>query len=155
MNRKADLAVGIFLIIGILALTYLSVSFGKVTLFNDHRYEVIATFPNVTGLKVNTSVEMLGIPIGSVKSIVLKDYRAKVTFLIDNQIDLPEDSVAAIRTKGLLGENYVSLTPGGLPTLLSKDGTGEIMETRAPIVLEELIGKAMFGSTDKENKDAF
>lgn len=135
---------------GILGLTYLSLSFGNVNWFRPKGYPVRAVFSNVTGLKVNTSVEMLGIKIGSIQSIELKDYKAHVTMLIDPGVDLPEDSIAAIRTRGLLGEQYVAVSPGGLDAKISKDGAGEIRETQPPLIMEEMIGKLMFGNAEKK-----
>lgn len=135
---------------GIACLVYLSVSFGNVAWFSPEGYEVRAMFSNVTGLKENTAVEMLGINVGRVKAIDLKDYKARVTLLIDRHVDLPEDSIASIRTRGLLGEQYVALSPGGLPDVIHKDGTGEIVETQPPLIMEEMIGKLMFGGTEKK-----
>ncbi len=151
-ERKINLSVGFLMIIGILCITYLSISFGNVDLFQRKGYAVKAVFSNVTGLKVNTSVEMLGIRIGRVKVIDLKDYKAAVTMLIDRNVELPEDSIASIRTRGLLGEQYVSISPGGLETAISRDGTGEIHETQPPLIMEEMIGKMMFGSAEKKEK---
>ncbi|MBI4178687.1 outer membrane lipid asymmetry maintenance protein MlaD [bacterium] len=152
MERKINFAVGLFMLAGIACLGYLSLSFGNVDFFAARGYAVKAVFSNVTGLKVNTSVEMLGIKVGKVTAIDLKDYKAIVTMQIDRQVDLPEDTIASVRTRGLLGEQYVALSPGGLPDLVRKDGTGEIVETQPPLIMEEMIGKMMFGSSDKKEK---
>ncbi len=152
MERKLNFAVGVFMLLGILCLIYLSVSFGNVGWFAPEGYPVKAAFSNVTGLKPNTAVELLGIRIGRVESIELKDYKAVVTMQIDSRVDLPEDSIASIRTRGLLGEQYVSISPGGLPPI-AKDGAGEIVETQPPLIMEEMIGKLMFGSTDKKTEN--
>ena len=153
MERKIDLSVGFLMLAGIAGLVYLSISFGNVELFKSDRYKVRAVFSNVTGLKTSTDVELLGIKVGRIDSIELKDYKAEVTLLIDRRVDLPEDSVAAVRTRGLLGEQYIAIMPGGLPDGIAKDGSGEIMETRPPLIMEELIGKMMFGSTEKKSDE--
>lgn len=138
------------MIAGITCLAYLSVSFGKVGFLQPEGYTVRAVFSNTTGLKENTSVEMLGIKIGRVSSIRLLDYKAQVTMVIDRSVELPEDSIAAIRTRGLLGEQYVSISPGGLESKIPKDGKGEILETQPPLIMEEMIGKLMFGTSEKK-----
>jgi phospholipid/cholesterol/gamma-HCH transport system substrate-binding protein len=144
------------MILGLLCLGYLSVSFGNVEFFRTEGYRVKAVFSNVTGLKINTSVEMLGIRIGAVKQIHLSDFKAVVTMTIDRSVNLPEDSIATIRTRGLLGEQYVAISPGGLEQTVARDGSGEIIETQPPLIMEEMIGKLMFGGADKKDggKDA-
>lgn len=136
---------------GIAALVYLSISFGNVEIFRGRGYTVRAVFSNVTGLKSNTLVEMLGIKIGRVEAIHLKDYKAEVVLRIDGAVELPEDSIAAVRTRGLLGEQYISVSPGGLDAKIPKDGTGEIVETQPPLIMEEMIGKMMFGNAENKS----
>lgn len=136
------------MILGILSLGYVSISFGNVSLFGHDRYKVTAVFSDATGLSPNTDVEMLGINIGEVRDIELTDkYKARVVLGIDRDVDVPEDTIASIKTKGLLGERYVYMSPGALPPI-PKDGSGQIFETQPPIILEDLLGKAVFGSTD-------
>lgn len=148
-NRIIDLSVGFLMIIGIFCLSYVSITFGKVNLFGTNQYQVTADFSNVTGLNQNTEVEMLGIRIGTVEEIKLLDsYKARVNLSIDRQYDLPPGTVASIKTRGLLGEKYVSISPGGLPgPPIKKDGSGKISETNAPLILEDLIGKMVFGES--------
>lgn len=145
MNRAVDFSVGLLMILGVACLAYLSVSFGRVNLFGQDRYPVKAVFSKVTGLKENTEVEMLGIKVGVVDSIHLENYQAHVRMLIDRDVTLPVDTQASIKTEGLLGEKFVSLSPGGLPDNIAKDGSGIIRETTPPMVLEDLIGKMVFG----------
>lgn len=151
-ERRINLSVGFLMILGMVCIAYLSVSFGNIDLFRREGYFVRAEFSNVTGLKVNTAVEMLGIRIGRVKKIALREFKAEVVLLIDRGVDMPEDSIAAVRTRGLLGEQYVSISPGGLETTIAKDGTGEIRETQPPLIMEEMIGKMMFGTAEKKEK---
>lgn len=148
MERLINLSVGLFLLLGIGSLGYLAVNFGEVDFFGDRRYPVQAEFSSVAGLKTNTAVEMSGISVGRVESIELEDYRARVTMMIDRDVDLPEDTIATIRTRGLLGENYVSLNPGGLSMTISKDGDGWIQDTQPPIAFDQLIAEFVFGGSE-------
>ncbi len=147
--NKTNLAVGIFMIIGFACLAYLSVSFGNVNIFGVKRYRVEASFSNVTGLKKDTPVELLGIPVGQVHSIKLDNFQPRVIMMIDYDLKLPEDTIASIRTQGLLGSKYVYLSPGGLPMNLPKDGSAVIRETESPLILEEVIGKFIFGGPEE------
>ena len=150
MNRTVNFSVGLIMLMGIGALAYLTVNFGEVDLFGADRYPVHAEFSSVAGLKPNTAVELSGIQIGRVHSIELADYRARVTLMIDRDVDLPEDTIATIRTRGLLGDNYVSLNPGGLPMTISKDGEGWIQDTQPPISIDQLIARFVFGGEDDD-----
>lgn len=148
MERLVDTSVGFIMILGILALTYVSVSFGNVNLFGSDKYKVTAVFSDATGLNINTDVEMLGIKVGVVKDIELTDeYEARVVMSLRKDVDVPEDTIASVKTQGLLGERYIYLSPGGLPPV-PKDGSGQLFETQPPIILEDLLGKAMFGSAE-------
>lgn len=150
MDRWVNFSVGILLLVGIGCLVYLSVSFGQINLLGSSRYHVKAVFSNVTGLKENTEVEMLGITVGTVDEIKLKDYQAHVSLRIDQDVTLPIDTSASIKTEGLLGERYIALSPGGLPENISKNGDGQIRETQPPLIWEDLIGKMVFGQTEGE-----
>jgi phospholipid/cholesterol/gamma-HCH transport system substrate-binding protein len=138
-----EIAVGIFIIVGLLCLAYISIKLGNVNLSGKNYYPVKAIFSTVKGLKDNTVVEISGVEIGKVDSIRLDNYEAVTTLLIRKGIKLQEDAIASIRTKGLLGEKYVEITPGGSDTMIPPDGT--IFETEPPIDLEKLIGNIVFG----------
>ena len=147
--RKVDFSVGLFIIVGVIILAYMSINFGDLNIFGRNYYRVSARFSNVTGLQRNTEVEMLGIPVGRVDKIQLREFNPTVELLIREDIDLPEDTIASIRTRGLLGEQYVHLSPGGLPMDIPKDGSGEIQETESPLILEEVIGRFIFGEAEE------
>ncbi|MEE9604199.1 MAG: outer membrane lipid asymmetry maintenance protein MlaD [Candidatus Scalindua sp.] len=138
-----EIAVGIFIIVGLLCLAYISIKLGKVNLSGQNYYPVKAIFSTVKGLKDDTVVEISGVEIGKVDSIRLDNYEAVTTLLIRKDIKLQEDAIASIRTKGLLGEKYVEITPGGSDEMIPPDGT--IFETEPPIDLEKLIGNIIFG----------
>ncbi|MDN3512100.1 MAG: outer membrane lipid asymmetry maintenance protein MlaD [Candidatus Jettenia sp. CY-1] len=138
-----EIAVGIFIFFGLLCMGYISVKFGNINLLGDHYYPVKAVFTTVKGLKKNTGVEISGVEVGKVNTIKLINYESVVTLLIRDDVKLQEDAIASIRTKGLLGEKYVEITPGGSDTLIEPGGT--LYETEPPIDLEKLIGNLVFG----------
>ena len=140
---NTEVVVGFFLLLGLLALGYLAVKLGKMEVVGSSGYTVQATFSNVAGLRVGTSVEIAGVDIGWVEGIRLKNYQAVVAFRIKDGVQLPEDSIASIRTKGLIGEQFVRISPGGAEkNLLPGD---EIKETEPPVDIMELIANYAFG----------
>lgn len=150
MERKGlEFGVGIFLIVGLFCLAYLSIKLGNLGLGSSN-YEVNAMFPTVSGLKEKAMVTMAGVPIGNVRKIQLKNGQAEVTLGIEPQIQLEEDSIASIKTMGIIGDKYISITPGGSDAFIQPGGI--IRETQPPIDVEGLISKFVFGSLDKEEK---
>lgn len=140
-----ETGVGIFLIVGLLSIFYLSVRLGDVNLFGTKQYTVKARFANISGLKEGATIEIAGVTVGKVSKILLDDYEALVELLIDPEVKLQEDSIASIRTQGIIGDKYIKINPGGTEEYI-KPG-GEIFETESTIDLEELVGKYIF---DKE-----
>jgi len=139
-----ELAVGFFLLVGILCLGYISVKLGKLEVIGGEYYTVYADFAKAGSIKPGSSVEIAGVEVGRVKSILLdKDYQAHVGFQINSKVKLQEDAIASIKTKGLIGENYVQITPGGSDKMLA-DG-GRIRETESSVDIEELLSKYVFG----------
>jgi phospholipid/cholesterol/gamma-HCH transport system substrate-binding protein len=144
MDRsRVELTVGVFVIVGILALAYLSIKLGRVELLGGGGYAVSVNFPSVGGLKPGSSVEIAGVEIGRVDRIGLVDYEAQVLLRIKNGVQLQDDSIASIKTKGLIGEKYIRVSPGGSDVLI-KPG-GRIREVEAPVDFEELLSKYIFG----------
>jgi len=142
-RSRVELGVGIFVILGILGLAYLSINLGRVQFLGGGGYLVNADFPTVGGLKSGSSVEIAGVEIGRVEGISLSDYQAHVQLRIHHGIKLQEDSIASIKTKGLIGEKYIRISPGGSEKLIQANG--KIREVEAPVDLEELISKYVFG----------
>jgi len=144
MRRSAlELGVGVFVILGVLALSYLSIKLGRVEFLGGQGYLVTADFPSVGGLKPGSTVEIAGVEVGRVEAITLADYQARVTIWIRSGIKLQEDSIASIKTKGLIGEKYVRINPGGSDRLIPPNG--RIQEVEAPVDFEELLAKYIFG----------
>ena len=144
MRRSAlELGVGLFMIIGILALGYLSVKLGKVELLGGGGYVITADFSSVGGLKAGSTVEIAGVAVGRVEAITLADYQARVIMRINNGVKLQEDSIASIKTKGLIGEKYIRINPGGSDRTLPPNG--RLREVEPPVDFEELLSKYIFG----------
>lgn len=144
MRRSAlDLGVGVFVIIGILALAWLSIKLGRVEFLGGQGYQVTADFPSVGGLKPGSTVEIAGVEIGRVEGISLAEYQARVRMRIRSDVKLPDDSIASIKTKGLIGEKFVRINPGGSDRLIQPNG--RIREVEAPVDFEELLSKYIFG----------
>lgn len=144
MRRSAlELGVGLFMIIGILALGYLSVKLGKVEFLGGGGYVLTADFSSVGGLKAGSTVEVAGVVVGRVEAITLADYQARVIMRINDGVKLQEDSIASIKTKGLIGEKYIRINPGGSDRTLQP--SGRIREVEPPVDIEELLSKYIFG----------
>jgi phospholipid/cholesterol/gamma-HCH transport system substrate-binding protein len=139
-----ELAVGFFVLIGILALGYISIKLGKLEVIGGGGYTVYAEFEKAGGLKSGSIVEIAGVEVGKVKSIKLNnDYQALVEFTIYKNVKIQDDATASIKTKGLIGEKYVQITPGGSEKIIQNGG--RIRETESAVDLEELISKYVFG----------
>jgi phospholipid/cholesterol/gamma-HCH transport system substrate-binding protein len=143
--KKVDteLLVGLFMIIGIACLAYLSIKLGRMEVIGDKGYKLYAEFSEIGGLKKGAAVEIAGVEVGRIKDISLSNYQAKVEIQIYSGIKLPEDSIAAIKTKGLLGEKYLQISPGGSEEIIPPGG--KIRETQPPLDLEKAIGNFIFG----------
>jgi phospholipid/cholesterol/gamma-HCH transport system substrate-binding protein len=137
-----ETGVGIFILIGLLCLGYLSVKLGDVSIFGTKQYLVKARFANVSGLKEGAQVEIAGVIVGKVSRIDLDDYEAYVEMLIEPQVKIQDDAIASIRTQGIIGDKYVKIKPGGGSEYVAAED--EIMETESTIELEELVTKYMF-----------
>jgi len=144
--RKFDLelAVGIFMIAGMVCLAYLTIKLGQLEVLGDKGYEIQAVFSSSGGLKTGSSVVIAGVEIGRVKKVILDDYQARVTMYLPLEVKIQEDAIASIKTKGLIGEKYVEISPGGLDENLEPGGV--IRDTQPPIDIEQLISKYIFGT---------
>lgn len=153
-NRALETGVGLFLLVGILALLLLALRVsGLSTSSSTDSYKLYANFDNIAGLTVRAKVTMAGVTIGKVTAIDLDHdtFTGRVTMEVDKRVNnLPSDSTASILTAGLLGEKYVGISVGGDDKLL-KDG-GTIHDTQSSLVLEDLIGKFLLNSVGKDAK---
>ena len=144
MKRSVlDLSVGVFVLIGLLALGWLSINLGRVDWLGGRGYIVTADFPTVSGLKAGSPVEIAGVAVGQVDAIKLVDEQARVVMTIRPNVKLQDDSIASIKTKGLIGERYIRISPGGSDKTIPPNG--RIKEVEPPGDIEELLSKYVFG----------
>lgn len=157
MTRKElDLWVGIFVAIGIGALLFLSLKVANLASFTGaDSYQIKAKFDNIGGLKVRAPVKSAGVVVGRVGDIRFDNetFEAVVTLSLDGRYQFPKDSSAKILTSGLLGEQYIGLSPGGDMANLTNGDTLKI--TQSAVVLENLISQFLYSkaaeSSDKAN----
>jgi phospholipid/cholesterol/gamma-HCH transport system substrate-binding protein len=140
-----ETAVGLFLVVGILCLGYLSIRLGKLELVGGDDVPVTAEFSTVAGLKQGANVEIAGVEVGKVDSIDIRDYKAVVRMRVRRGIRLQEDTIASVRTRGLIGDKYINLSPGASDRLIPPGG--KIRETESAVDLEGLIGQFIHGGT--------
>ena len=143
-----ELVVGIFMLIGIVCLCYLSVKLGKMELFGGDTYPVYAEFDSVSGLKQGAFVEIAGVEVGRIDAIVLLPDKsvARVNMRINSGVKLQDDVIAAVRTRGIIGDKFLKLKPGGSDKLLASGG--RIRETESSVDIEELLSKYIHGKVD-------
>jgi phospholipid/cholesterol/gamma-HCH transport system substrate-binding protein len=148
MNKASvETAVGVFLIIGLLCLAYLSIKLGDVEIFGTKQYPVQARFTNISGLKEGAGIEIAGVNVGKVSKINLEDYQAIVELMINPGVKLQDDSIASIRTQGIIGDKYIKISPGGSEDYIEPNGL--LTETESTVDIEELVSKYIFQKEDK------
>ena len=145
-KAKLELVVGIFVLVGIACLAYLSIKLGKLELIGGDVYEVEAQFNTATGLKPGASIEIAGVEVGRVKDITLKDDRAAVLLAVNRSVKLYSDTIASIKTRGIIGEKFMALSPGGGGEPLKPGGT--IRDTESGLDLEELVSQYVHGKVN-------
>ncbi len=143
--RSLEITTGVFMLLGAAALAYVSVRLGKFEMFGARdTYPVAAVFSNVGGLRVGAAVVIAGVNVGQVRKIELTpDYNARVVMALSRAVKIQEDSIAAIKTRGLIGEKYIEITPGGADEIIPPGG--KIRDTQPAVDLEELLSKYVFG----------
>lgn len=140
-----ELTVGLFMLIGIISISYMAIKLGKMELMNTNNYVLKARFQSVSGLKKGAFVEMAGVEVGRVGDIVFdpKKQDAVVTLNITNSVPVSSDVIASVKTSGLIGDKFIKLTPGGAENNLK---SGDIInDTESALDIEELISKYVFG----------
>ena len=145
-----ETTVGIFLVFGLLCIGYMAVKLGHVSLLGDNAYSLFARFTTVSGLRVGSPVNMLGIEVGRVGRLTMdqKDQKAVVEIKIQKDIKVYDDAIVSIKTEGLIGDMFLSIDPGGAGKLLGPGGT--ITETQPAVDIVDLIGKYAFGEVKKQ-----
>jgi len=142
-RANLELVVGIFVLVGLGCLTYLAVHLGKMEVFGSG-YQVYADFDNVSGLKRGAAVEVAGVEVGRVESVQLTPGdRAKVVMRLQPGLKLTDDTIASIRTKGIIGDKFVKLSLGNSDKIIAAGG--KIRDTESAVEWEELISKYIHG----------
>ena len=151
MNKRGiETLVGLFVLLGILALTFIALKAANLASFgNRDGYVLQARFDNIGGLKVRGPVRSAGVLVGRVEAIHFDNdrFQAKVTLALDSHYMWPKDTSASILTSGLLGETYIGLEAGGEDQKL-KEGD-RITITQSAVVLEKLIGQFLFSKAQE------
>ncbi|CAI1018518.1 outer membrane lipid asymmetry maintenance protein MlaD [Serratia quinivorans] len=159
-TKKSEIWVGAFMLIALCAVVFLCLQVANIkSIGNEPTYRIYATFDNIGGLKARSPVKIGGVVIGRVANISLdpKTYTPRVALDIQDKFDqIPDTSSLAIRTSGLLGEQYLALNVGfedpDMGTTILKDG-GTIQDTKSAMVLEDLIGQFLYKSGGQDNAD--
>jgi phospholipid/cholesterol/gamma-HCH transport system substrate-binding protein len=142
-QTRTEILVGIFVLVGILCLGYLAIRLGKLEVMGSKGYVVYADFSSVAGLKPGDPVEIAGVKVGRVEGLSLADDRARLALRIDDGVKLPEDTIASVRSRGLIGDKFILLSPGASDKLIA--AAGKIRETESPPDITDLLGKYIGG----------
>jgi phospholipid/cholesterol/gamma-HCH transport system substrate-binding protein len=140
-----EVTVGTFVLLGIAAIAWFAVQAGAGAAIGRSTYEVNARFTNVGGLKTGSQVLIAGVPVGHVDKIDLDSQYAAVVHLdVKQDVHLPSDTIASIKTSGLIGDKYIALAPGADSKNLSPGAT--ITDTESAVDLESIISRFAFGT---------
>ncbi|MBM4273437.1 MAG: outer membrane lipid asymmetry maintenance protein MlaD [Deltaproteobacteria bacterium] len=142
-KTNLELGVGIFVLVGLACLAYLAIHLGKMEVLGGG-YRVVADFDNISGLKPGASVEVAGVEVGRVESIQITGTdRARLVLRMNSGVQIKDDAIASIRTKGIIGDKFVKLSPGSSDKVVSPGG--RIRDTESAVEWEELISKYIHG----------
>jgi phospholipid/cholesterol/gamma-HCH transport system substrate-binding protein len=143
-KTKLEMVVGVFVLVGVLCLAYLSIKLGKLEMIGGDIYEVEAQFNSASGLKPGSTIEIAGVEVGKVRGITLNEDRAMVKLAVNNTVKLYTDTIASIKTRGIIGEKFLALSPGGGGDRLKPGDT--IRDTESGLDLEELVSQYVHGN---------
>lgn len=148
-NSRMEITVGVFLVMGFLALGWLAMQLGEVSwLTGAKSYTLNAEFNNISGVKLGADIQISGVTIGKVRQLHLnEDNLAMVAMQVDKGVKVPVDSIASVKSQGIIGDKFIQITLGGDETLYQPGET--IVDTESAVDLESLISKFAFGQMDK------
>jgi len=150
-QKKTEFAVGIFVLIGIAAILYLAIQIGSNRFLGADSFTLQARFNNIGGLNPGSNVMIAGVKVGAVKGITLTDdHAALVELSLDSDYELYDDTIASIKTNGLIGDKYIALSPGFSEIPLEEGET--IVDTESALDIESLISRFAFGSIDEKSE---
>jgi phospholipid/cholesterol/gamma-HCH transport system substrate-binding protein len=147
-----ETVVGIFVVIGLAAVAYMTVKLGNVTFLGDNTYSLYAEFNTVSGLRVGNPIEIFGMEVGQVGGFQMdqENQFVVVDLKLTKGIEVYDDAIAAIKTSGLIGDKYIAIDPGGSDDILNPGDT--ILDTQSPIDLGDLISKYAFGDVEDKKE---
>ena len=148
-----ETVVGIFVVIGLFCIAYMTVKLGNVGFIGENTYSLIGKFTSVTGLRTGNPVNMLGLEIGRVEKFSMdqENQQVVVEFKINKGIEIYDDAIASIKTEGLIGDKYVAVDPGGGGDLLADGDT--ITDTNSPTDIMDLVSKYAFGDVGEGEEE--
>lgn len=148
-NSRMEITVGVFLVMGFLALGWLAMQLGEVSwLTGAKSYTLNAEFNNISGVKLGADIQISGVTVGKVRQLRLnEDNLAMVAMQIDKGVNVPVDSIASVKSQGIIGDKFIQITLGGDETAYQPGET--IVDTESAVDLESLISKFAFGQMDK------
>jgi phospholipid/cholesterol/gamma-HCH transport system substrate-binding protein len=148
-NSRVEITVGLFLVMGFLALGWLALQLGEVPwLTGAKTYTLNAEFNNISGVKAGADIQISGVTVGKVRQLHLsEDNLAIVTMQLDKGVTVPVDSMASVKSQGIIGDKFIQITLGGDETAYQPGET--IVDTESSVDLESLISKFAFGQVDK------
>ena len=146
-NRTIEFLVGCFVLAGLAAVFYLALQVGSAQFFNKDSYELKARFSSASGVNPGSRIEIAGVRVGTVADIILNDkFFAIATFQLPNSIRLDDDTIASVKTAGLIGDRFIELAPGGSGFPLEPGDM--IVDTESALDIESLISRFALGGID-------
>lgn len=145
-KHTLEMIVGLFMIVGFAALAYLALNLGEVSFLDrGSTYFLEAEFDNISGIKKGATIQIAGVVVGEVSGVRLnEDRNAQLTFRLDKGVDIPLDSIASVKSQGVIGDKYIQISLGG--DLEKFEENGLIVDTESAVDIESLISKFAFGS---------
>lgn len=150
-NRKIEFMVGCFVLVGVVAVLYLAIQVGSARIFGSDSYELQARFSSTSGVNSGSRVEIAGVQVGRVKDIQLnQQFFSIVTLELPLSLKLDDDTIASVKTAGLIGDRYINLSPGGSGFPLAAGDM--IVDTESALDIESLISRFAFGGIDESGE---
>lgn len=149
-NGRTEIVVGLFVLVGVVCLGYLALRLGKLEVLGNTGYVVYADFASVAGLKPGDPIEIAGVKVGRVETLSLANEKARLGLRLNEGTKLTDDTIASVRSRGLIGDKFILLTPGGSDRIIANGG--RIRETESPPDITELIGKVIGGDLTSKAK---
>lgn len=150
-NRTIEFLVGCFVLVGLLAILYLAIQVGSARFFGSDSYELEARFSSASGVNAGSRIEIAGVRVGTVKEVILNDdFFAIATLELPNSLLLDDDTIASIKTAGLIGDRFIELSPGGSGFALEPGDM--IVDTESALDIESLISRFALGGIDGDEE---